>query len=114
ECCPSSNVQTGAVADIAAHPFKFYLDFGIRVTVNTDNRLITDTTSTKELWIAHREMGLTLEDLVEVIVQGFKSAFLPFREKRDLLARVNREIAETLTRFAAGPRAVELGPRHGG
>ncbi|MFL5299276.1 MAG: adenosine deaminase, partial [Anaeromyxobacteraceae bacterium] len=109
EMCPSSNVQTRSVADMKSHPLKFYFDFGLRVTVNTDNRLITDTTSSKELWIAHREMGFTLEDLVEVIVQGFKSAFLPFREKRDLLERVNREIAETLTRFAAGPRAVEAG-----
>ncbi|HET9597542.1 MAG TPA: adenosine deaminase [Anaeromyxobacteraceae bacterium] len=107
EMCPSSNVQTRSVVDMKAHPLKFYFDFGLRVTVNTDNRLITDTTSTKELCIAHREMGFTLEDLVTVIVQGFKSAFLPFREKRDLLEQVNAQIAETLTRFAAGPRAVE-------
>jgi adenosine deaminase len=105
EMCPSSNVQTRSVADMKSHPLKFYFDFGLRVTVNTDNRLITDTTSTKELWVAHREMGFTLEDLVTVIVQGFKSAFLPFREKRDLLEHVNHEIAETLSRFAAGPRA---------
>jgi adenosine deaminase len=103
--CPSSNVQTRSVADMKSHPLKFYFDFGLRVTVNTDNRLITDTTSTKELWVAHREMGFTLEDLVTVIVQGFKSAFLPFREKRDLLEQVNREIAETLARSAAAPRA---------
>ncbi len=102
EMCPSSNVQTRSVADMKSHPLKFYFDFGLRVTVNTDNRLITDTTSTKELWVAHREMGFTLEDLVTLVVQGFKSAFLPFREKSDVLKRVNREIAETLTRFAAG------------
>jgi adenosine deaminase len=108
EMCPSSNLQTRSVTDAKAHPLKFYFDFGLRVTINTDNRLITDTSSTRELWIAHREMGLTLEDLVTVIVQGFKSAFLPFREKRDLLVDVNRSIAETLTRFASGPRAVPL------
>ncbi len=107
EMCPSSNVQTRSVADMRSHPLKFYFDFGLRVTVNTDNRLITDTTCTKELWIAHREMGFTLEDIVTVIVQGFKSAFLPFREKSDLLKQVNRDIAETLTRFAAGPRPVD-------
>src|SRR5918911_414774 len=107
EMCPSSNVQTRSVAGFDSHPLKFYFDFGLRVTVNTDNRLITSTTATDELWICHERMGFTLEDLVEVIVQGFKSAFLPFREKRDLLERVNRDIAETLTRFAAGPRAVE-------
>ncbi|HYS82840.1 MAG TPA: hypothetical protein VEM76_19175, partial [Anaeromyxobacteraceae bacterium] len=48
-----------------------------------------------------REMGFTLEDLVTVIVQGFKSGFLPYREKSDLLKQVNRDIAETLTRFAS-------------
>ncbi len=102
EMCPSSNVQTGSVADMKSHPLKFYFDFGLRVTVNTDNRLITDTTCTKELWIAHEEMGFTLEDVVTVIVQGFKSGFLPYREKADLLQSVNREIAETLIRFAPG------------
>jgi adenosine deaminase len=106
EMCPSSNVQTRSVADFPSHPLKFYFDFGLRVTVNTDNRLITDTTSTKELWIAHREMGFTLEDVTTVLVQGFKSAFLPFREKQDLLRRANAEIAEVLARFS-GPRAVD-------
>jgi adenosine deaminase len=102
--CPSSNVQTGSVPDFANHPLKFYFDFGLRVTVNTDNRLITDTTATKELLLAHREMGLTLEDLCTVLVQGFKSTFLPFREKQELLRAVNAEIAEVIGRFA-GPRA---------
>ncbi len=110
EMCPSSNLQTRSVTDVKSHPLKFYFDFGLRVTVNTDNRLITDTTCTKELWIAHREMGFTLEDLVTLIVQGFKSGFLPFREKSDLLRQVNREIAETLRRFAARPRELEPGP----
>src|SRR3954453_10857656 len=63
EVCPSSNVQTGAVAHMKAHPLKFYFDYGLRVTINTDNRLITDTTVTKEYWIAHQELGMPLEDL---------------------------------------------------
>jgi adenosine deaminase len=97
--CLSSNLQTGAVTDLASHPLKFYFDYGLRVTINTDNRLITDTTVTKELWLAHRELGLTLEDLTTIIVSGFKSAFLPFREKQEMLARVNAEIAATLNQF---------------
>jgi adenosine deaminase len=101
EMCPSSNVQTGAVPELSAHPLKFYLDYGLRVTVNTDNRLITDTTLTQELWLAHKEIGLSLSDLTTVVVSGFKSAFLPFREKQDLLEQVNQEISETLTRFHA-------------
>jgi adenosine deaminase len=99
EACLSSNVQTGAVPDIASHPLKFYFDYGLRVTVNTDNRLITDTTVTKELWLAHRHLGFSLEDICTVLVSGFKSAFLPFREKQDLLALVNREISEVVARF---------------
>jgi adenosine deaminase len=107
EMCPSSNVQTRSVQDFASHPLKFYFDFGLRVTVNTDNRLITDTTVTKELLLAHREMGFTLDDLCTVLVQGFKSTFLPFREKQDLLRAVNAEIAEVLARFA-GPRPASV------
>ncbi|MCY1016283.1 adenosine deaminase [Pyxidicoccus sp. MSG2] len=99
EVCPTSNVQTGAVSSLAAHPLKFYFDYGLRVTINTDNRLITDTTVTKELWVAHKELGLSLEDLVTIIVSGFKSAFLPFREKQDMLRAVNQEIATTLAAF---------------
>jgi adenosine deaminase len=86
------------VADWQSHPLKFYFDVGLRVTVNTDNRLITDTSVTKELLLAHERMGFTLPDLCTVLVQGFKSAFLPFREKQDLLRQVNAEIAEVLAR----------------
>ncbi|WP_242345267.1 adenosine deaminase [Anaeromyxobacter terrae] len=110
EMCPSSNVQTRSVADYESHPLKFYFDFGLRVTLNTDNRLITDTSLTKELRLAHERMGFTLEDLCTLLVQGFKSAFLPFREKAELLRDVNAEIAAVLARFAApaaGGRAAE-------
>lgn len=108
EMCPSSNVQTGSVKDLASHPLRFYFDFGLRVTVNTDNRLVTDTTASKELWLCHAEMGFTLEDLCTLVVQGFKSAFLPFREKQELLQAVNHEIAEVLARFQR-PQAVPAG-----
>jgi adenosine deaminase len=107
EVCPSSNVQTGAVPTLHAHPLKFYFDYGLRVTINTDNRLITDTTVTKELWLAHKELGLALEDLTTIIISGFKSAFLPFREKQDMLRAVNQEIATTLAAFEKRPTAVK-------
>jgi len=99
ECCPSSNVQTRAVSDMKSHPLKLYFDYGLRVTINTDNRLITNTTSTNEFWVAHKELGLSLEDLTTIIVSGFKSAFLPFREKQDVLKLVNDEIDHTLKAF---------------
>ncbi|HEX8538480.1 MAG TPA: adenosine deaminase [Cystobacter sp.] len=107
EVCPSSNVQTGAVSSLDAHPLKFYFDYGLRVTINTDNRLITDTTVTKELWLSHKEIGLSLEDLTTIIVSGFKSAFLPSREKQDFLRQVNDEITRTLAAFEKRPQMVK-------
>jgi len=95
------------VPSLDAHPLKFYFDYGLRVTINTDNRLITDTTVTKELWVAHKELGLSLEDLTTILVSGFKSAFLPFREKQDLLRQVNEEIAQTLAAFEKRPHPVK-------
>ena len=108
ECCPSSNVQTGAVAEIASHPFKFFLDFGIRVTVNTDNRLMTDTTVTKELSILSRQFGLTIEDLKNTLVAGFKSAFLTFHDRAQLVRAARKEMEEVIAHFAA--QAAASGP----
>ena len=90
-----------------SHPLKFYFDYGIRVTINTDNRLITDTTLTKEYWGAHTELGLSLEDLTTIVVSGFKSAFLPFREKQDMLKAINSEIEQTLQNFQRKLTAVK-------
>ena len=106
EACLSSNLQTGAVDSLESHPLRFYFDYGLRVTINTDNRLITDTTVTRELMLAHTACGLTLEDLTTVVVSGFKSAFLPFREKQDLLESVNQEIEQTLRHFSQKLRSV--------
>jgi adenosine deaminase len=92
ECCPSSNVQTGAVRDISSHPLKLYFDLGLRVTVNTDNRLITDTSVSKELWLCHTKMGIPFEDMKNIIVSGFKSSFRPFHEKQAALRRVTQEL----------------------
>src|SRR3954471_5677690 len=100
ECCPSSNVQTGAVNDIVSHPFKFYLDFGIRVTINTDNRLITNTTMTKELSVVCRQFGLTAGDLRNILVAGFKSSFLTFHDRAQLVRKVQNEMDEIIRRFA--------------
>ena len=102
ECCPSSNVQTGSVNDMASHPFKFYLDFGLRVTINTDNRLITDTTVTKELLLTARQFSLTLKDVRNVLVGGFKSAFLTFHDRAQLVRKVQTEMDEIIARFASG------------
>jgi len=92
ECCPSSNVQTGAVRDFASHPMRLYFDLGLRVTVNTDNRLITDTTVSRELWLCHTKLGFSLPDIKNMIVAGFKSSFLPFHVKQAHLRKVSEEL----------------------
>lgn len=91
EVCLKSNIQTRSAASMAEHPFKFYLDLGLRVTLNTDNRLITDTTVTDEYMHAIREWDLTVAELKWVVTNGFKSSFLPFREKTQLMRRVSSE-----------------------
>jgi adenosine deaminase len=94
ECCPSSNVQTGAIRNLESHPVKLYKDLGLRVTVNTDNRLVTDTTVSKELWLCHTRMGIDLSDIRQIVLNGFKSAFLPFHVKQQYLRKVSDELAE--------------------
>ena len=111
ECCPSSNVQTGAVRDLSSHPMRLYCNLGLRVTVNTDNRLITNTTVSKELWFCHTQMGMSLADIKNLIVAGFKSGFMPFHVKQAYLRRVT----EDLERFCAHGtiRPVSSGPSSG-
>lgn len=103
EACPTSNVQTRAVTRLTDHPLKFYLDLGIRISVNTDNRLMSDTTVTQELALMAKTFNLSFDDVRTLIVNGFKSAFIPFHEKAEILREVDREIAETKARFLALP-----------
>ena len=93
EVCPSSNVQTRAASSWETHPVDFYVDYGLRITINTDNRLMSDTTVTKELYLCHKYYGWSLATIKEIIISGFKSAFMPYREKADLVAEVSRELA---------------------
>jgi adenosine deaminase len=109
ECCPSSNIQTGAIRDLASHPLKLYFNLGLRVTVNTDNRLVTDTTASKELWLCHTQMGLGLADLKQIVLAGFKSAFLPFHVKQQYL----RTVSEELRAFTDEASYVLAGPPSG-
>jgi adenosine deaminase len=110
ECCPSSNVQTGAVSSLESHPMRLYYNLGARVTVNTDNRLITDTTVSAELHHLHTRMGFGLDDIKQVIMNGFKSAFMPFHEKRRYLENINEVLStfdeDSAMSDASGPRVV--------
>ncbi|MGY6022840.1 adenosine deaminase [Streptomyces spinosirectus] len=88
EMCPTSNLQTGAATSIADHPITELKDLGFRVTLNTDNRLVSGTTMTREMSLLVEQAGWTVEDLRTVTVNAVKSAFLPFDERRALLEDV--------------------------
>jgi adenosine deaminase len=109
ECCISSNVQTHACPDYAHHPIRFYYDYGLRVTVNTDNRLMSDTSATRELQICHDHLGFGWSEIKDLVIYGFKSSFLPYREKVRL---INQAIAEikAIEREAAEPESGALPP----
>lgn len=92
EICLTSNVQTGAASSYRTHPLRFYYDYGLRLSINTDNRLISDTTVTRELYLAAKYLDFTLDDIKTIIVDGFKSAFLPNRAKSIMLNMVNDEL----------------------
>lgn len=85
EMCLTSNVQTQAVESFTSHPLQKYLEQGLRVTINTDNRTVSNTTLTEEYSRAVDTFQLSLKDIRKLVINGFKSSFLPFDEKRDLL-----------------------------
>ena len=95
EVCLTSNVQTKTVLRIEHHPFKKYLDRQLRVTLNTDNRLISRTTMTDEIWLATQTWDLDFDQVKKVILNGFKSLFIPFEQK----ARIYNEAKARLNQF---------------
>src|SRR5262249_27784531 len=92
EICLTSNVQTHAAASYVEHPLRRYLDLGMNVVLNTDNRLMSDTTLTDEYQHA-ADIGLTHDELCTIAINGFEAAFLPWPERQALLTRVRAEIA---------------------
>ncbi|HMD37897.1 MAG TPA: adenosine deaminase [Candidatus Acidoferrum sp.] len=88
EICLISNVQTGAARSLAEHPFKIFHQEKFRVTLNTDNRLMSDTTMTKEFEAARDTFGLTLEDFEKITVNSMKSAFLTYQRRWEFIYSV--------------------------
>jgi adenosine deaminase len=81
EICLLSNVHTGAVDKIENHPFGLLFKEKYRVTLNTDDRLMSDTTMTKEFLTAIDIFNLNLEDLEKITINSMKSAFIPYKAR---------------------------------
>jgi len=88
EICLISNVHTGAAPSLAQHPFKILYQEKFRVTLNTDNRLMSDTSMTRELAAAAETFGLALEDFEKITINAMKSAFLPYDQRIDFIYKV--------------------------
>jgi adenosine deaminase len=90
ELCPTSNVHSGAAGSIAEHPIGLLADLHFRVTLNTDNRLMSATSMTNEMVQMVEAFDWGWEELERVSVNAMKSAFLPYNERVRLIKRVLR------------------------
>jgi adenosine deaminase len=85
EICLISNVHTGATPSLAEHPFKILYQEKFRVTLNTDNRLMSSTSMTREFEAAADTFDLSLDDFEKITINAMKSAFLPYNQRCDLI-----------------------------
>ena len=92
EVCPTSNVQTGAVQDFWRHPLPDLLALGLRVSINTDDPSISDTTLTDEYWVAMSAMRITLEQIKRAIVTAAEASFQPREDRGRMAAWFRREL----------------------
>jgi adenosine deaminase len=88
ELSPSSNLQTGAIeawgSELADHPFDLLYQLGFRVTVNTDNRLMSDTTLSKELALLTDTFEYDIDDLRIFQLNAVDASFLPLEDREEL------------------------------
>ena len=88
----TSNLQTRVVGHPSEHPVRGYFDAGLAVTLCTDSWLMSGVTLTDEYWLAHRSLRFTREEIEQMILQAFESAFLPWPERQAMLKRVKQEL----------------------
>jgi adenosine deaminase len=98
ELCPSSNVQTGAAPSIGEHPIGLLRDLRFRVTVNTDNRLMSGTSMSQEMGLLVDAFGYGWSELQWFTVNAMKSSFIPFDER---LALINDVIKPAYAKLLA-------------
>ncbi|MGN9911960.1 adenosine deaminase [Phytohabitans sp. LJ34] len=88
ELCPSSNVQTGAAPSIAEHPIGLLRDLRFRVTVNTDNRLMSGTSMSREMALLVEAFGYGWAEMQWFTINAMKSAFIPFDERLAIINEI--------------------------
>ena len=96
EICLLSNVHTGAVDKIENHPFGLLFKEKFRVTINTDDRLMSDTNMTKEFMTAIEYFNLNLEDIEKITLNSMKSAFIPYKERLQYIYEIIKPGFQTM------------------
>jgi adenosine deaminase len=104
EICPTSNVNTGVVDEIADHPIAELIDLRFRVTLNTDNRLMSGVSMSSEMHALVEAFDYGWDRLRWLTVNGMKSSFLPFRERLQLIEQVIKPRYAPLEAWAQEPR----------
>jgi adenosine deaminase len=89
EVCPTSNLHTGAWTDLATHPLQQMLGAGLSCSVQADNRLVSQTTQSQELALAHARMGIAASTLLQGQRQAAQASFLPAQAKAQALQRID-------------------------
>jgi len=88
EMCPTSNLQTGAATSYKEHPIGILNDLRFRVTLNTDNRLMSGTSMSREMAECVEHFDWNFADLQRVTINALKSAFIPFEERLEIIENV--------------------------
>ncbi len=88
ELCPTSNLQTGAAKTYSDHPIGMLAKLRFRVTLNTDNRLMSRTSMSNEMSECVKSFGWKFADLQRVTVNALKSSFIPFEERLEIIEKV--------------------------
>ena len=88
ELCPTSNLQTGAAKTYSEHPIGMLAKLRFRVTLNTDNRLMSRTSMSNEMSECIKSFGWRFADLQRVTVNALKSSFIPFEERLEIIEKV--------------------------
>lgn len=89
ECCPISNMNTQVFRDFSIYPLKKYIDNGVKATINTDNRTVSDTNYQKEIEFLDRYTPLTIEEIKLSNLNAVEGAFISKTEKEELIKRLN-------------------------
>jgi adenosine deaminase len=111
EVCLLSNVHTGATPSLEQHPFKILYQEKFRVTLNTDNRLMSNTSMTKEFEAAAETFGLTLDDFEKITINAMKSAFLSYGKRCDLIYKTLKPgYAKARAALSSAPKKQRLVP----